>query len=504
MLGMKNVLHFPRLIFDRQHIPTNYSRSGASDGKPFSIYRLDWDGLDAWKSQQWGLAPDHQRYNCVKKLAQCQHLHATKEEALACGDGDEYAFAIPVDFPGGLPEPWRAVVNRMEFAIKPEYLREINYNTQRAIEEWSRPRGFDANQVFWCRQPAVQHVKVAFEMLADCMWDRDTGWFDRKADRWLAQTMLRYNFWSWQDRKYAKLHSGIDEWTLTVDRATKRNASEMVGGDVLSVRRAFINSILQFEERMQAVTNKPDAISDLAAKELDEIAEMFTKADEDPVGAVVVTRAGTAVQVTTNNSTIHIPAGPAEWIVQLAASPGYNLWPSTQEAFIRAWKARRTFLMAPMRASKSTVSGLCILRALLEAQHGKEQVHIYYAASDVKYAADMLQTTVLSHLCASPSTQKVSPALQPIVDVAMNSPHLPWMTWKFGNAILHAVSIDELKLMSTKQHISLIVINEGYTWDRPDADHIIYEMATEDDSVLVSPGGADADTRVLKFHELKN
>jgi hypothetical protein len=175
MLGLDNKsLMFPKLTYirdgvivtpsqakfasnppptDPQQIKLSKTLSKATT-KPVRLYRLDFTRMEEIKQQrQWD------RINWLVKEG---NLPNEPRAALK-----------------SIPESYAATMNSLVFAIPDTYMKAINHCTMMAQTEWEHPYPFDTIIREGCYEPAAAFVKVAFHLLADCIYDENRKGFNR-------------------------------------------------------------------------------------------------------------------------------------------------------------------------------------------------------------------------------------------------------------------------------------------------------------------------------------
>lgn len=168
MLGMEGSLKFPRLRYHREDnlVHPSADRDNTVNERQVSIYTLDWEMFDLLKRQ------GHNGW-----------LAGTGREP-----GSIDAFVTLPDF---LEEEVRGYT----FALTSDYHTEMRRNAVRARQEWDYPRSFDTMIRESCLAPAVAHARVAFYLLADCIWDPETKYWWKEKDLQLSTSLMAYKFW---------------------------------------------------------------------------------------------------------------------------------------------------------------------------------------------------------------------------------------------------------------------------------------------------------------------
>jgi hypothetical protein len=163
-------LVFPRIKFLRSDklIWRSRKQDGPRRVKSVTLYKLDWD--DYGKRRQ-------------------EAYEGRGEGGYVRQGWEAYAQALPAQY--------EEMVRGLVYAISPEYLREIQRNAERAVEEWGIERGFDTVVREHCLNPSVEHVEVAFYLLTDCIYDPETRyWMDHdRLERCISHEANMFKFW---------------------------------------------------------------------------------------------------------------------------------------------------------------------------------------------------------------------------------------------------------------------------------------------------------------------
>lgn len=204
MLSLKNPLHFPKLVYVGK----------VSRSKPKEVwgnlYRLDWvhqEGIIRDKYDQW--VKDYQPNR-----------------------GLEFIPAIPIEY-----SDW---MEGLTFALQGVYLREIKRNARQAVTEWNIPRDFDTSIREMCLAPASEHIKVAFKLLGDCIYDEETHYYSREGKRRLFSYAALSRFWYRQTGSYyAKCNAELPKLEALVKESTLELQAP-AQGKFLTEARAFL------------------------------------------------------------------------------------------------------------------------------------------------------------------------------------------------------------------------------------------------------------------------
>jgi hypothetical protein len=172
MLGLdKQSLLFPKLVFVRDGflIKEPFEKSASNppqpqdkkagmtkrERTPVRIYRLDWTKMEEKKTQK--------QWDRIKRLIADGSIPDQPTAALR-----------------SLPESYAATMNATLFAVPENYMKAINHCTMSAMNEWEHPYPFDTIIREGCYEPAAAFVKVAFHLLADCIYDENKQYYGRE------------------------------------------------------------------------------------------------------------------------------------------------------------------------------------------------------------------------------------------------------------------------------------------------------------------------------------
>jgi len=160
---------FPHLIYLKD---VNFKKAGppGSKGKDTttSLYRLDWENLDLFKQQKHAEWNKTQWPNSI----------------------------VSIDFK--LDSYYEDLLQSLRFALPHHYLDEIHEHTQKTVSEWSKERRFDTVIREMCLQPAIEHARVAFGLVCDCVFDEKTNYYLRADNKYILVHLLLYRFWMGQ------------------------------------------------------------------------------------------------------------------------------------------------------------------------------------------------------------------------------------------------------------------------------------------------------------------
>jgi hypothetical protein len=167
MLGVNHSLYFPKMktVDHKELTPPDRRRRGAT----LMIYRLDW----------------------AEQQCRLRHsLNAGWRQQLAGKATAKLKPALPI-------EESILTLADFRFSIDTEYKKEIRNQARQAMREWDAAGdlSFDTNIREQCLAPAIAHVRVAFELLADCLYDPKTNYFDRETCGTAGLVMMLAQFW---------------------------------------------------------------------------------------------------------------------------------------------------------------------------------------------------------------------------------------------------------------------------------------------------------------------
>lgn len=200
MLRFSRPLFFPQLV----HLEDVIFKSWSGDSGSTPIYKLDWGPVDERKAKSYNFG----------------------------------------DFPGTLPKTYDDWVKNFLFAIPTNYLDQINYSVRQAVFEWNAELRFDTMIREICLSPAISHIQVAFKLIADCLYDKETNYFYRNPDKKVAPHAMLYKFWAFQTGEgLIREHSAFNRIEPLVSKDPAHN------DDSISFTcRTFLNDIAAFEK----------------------------------------------------------------------------------------------------------------------------------------------------------------------------------------------------------------------------------------------------------------
>jgi len=178
MLSSSFPLYFPKLVYLCE---TKVSNQTTKKSKSHKLYRLDWFYSEQVKKDK------HQQWN------------------------EKYYPDVKIEWIDALPENLMNETEKLLFVIPHEYKQVINQSAAKAIEEWNADYPFDTVISEMCLGPAIEHVRVAFKLLADCIYDDENHYFDRIKKHQMIYCLL-CRFWHHQcGRAMVEEHAGITD-----------------------------------------------------------------------------------------------------------------------------------------------------------------------------------------------------------------------------------------------------------------------------------------------------
>ena len=188
MLGLnKQSLLFPRLVYLRDEelvrepflaSDSNPPIPNAKPGKmvrPLKqrtrIYKLSWEDITAKKQER-----AHDNYERMPNPEMTPFTH-----------------------PPCIPRSYAARMDVLEFSIQDTYMKAINHCCRQAMMEWEHPYPFDTCIREHCYIASKAFVESAIHLLADCIYDPETRYFNRDFETKVVfeQTAL-LRFWRYQ------------------------------------------------------------------------------------------------------------------------------------------------------------------------------------------------------------------------------------------------------------------------------------------------------------------
>lgn len=227
MLRLSHPLMFPRLV--RQGETTFKSHSDSN--KSTDIYKLNWAPMDEAREYRWIQRNGNGPYT------------------------SDQTFYL-MKYPGTMPKEYDDWVKGLLFAIPRHYLDEIRRTANMAVIEWGKERGFDTMIRDVCLEPAINYAYVSFRLLADCIYDPETNYFYRHANKIITSQALLYKFWSGQTGwGLIRAHARFDKitWLITGEKQDSKlimGEKQNSNNETEEVRK-FIKAIDKYEKQLK-------------------------------------------------------------------------------------------------------------------------------------------------------------------------------------------------------------------------------------------------------------
>lgn len=213
---------FPHLVFLR-----DASFKSWSESKTTKIYKLDWDSFDeailkrhiARNAKCW---PDT-KFQSVQKF-------------------DSY---------------YETLLHSLRFAIPNNYLTEIRRMTQMAMSEWGTSRTFDTDIREMCLGPAIECIRVAFNLISDCAYDENTNYFLRVNNKYLLAPLMLFRFWQHQTGSgLIADHSGFNKLESKYNwLKSNENCTAGILDEICALSKFMVFFKGQAESIQQAITS---------------------------------------------------------------------------------------------------------------------------------------------------------------------------------------------------------------------------------------------------------
>jgi len=242
MLYLRQHLLLPSLIYQKDFVIKGPPISeGDSDKgiviknkkpgwtKKVRLYKLDWDSIETikrkkhlkWVIDQW---PD-----------------------------------VKVPYVSTLPKKIDKDIKDCVFALDKGYLNEIRRCSQQGVQEWNIERPFDTVIREMCLEVPESYFKVAFGLLADCVFDEKTGYWKRGTSRREIASLMLYKFWCHQTGRgllMDRRHSGwednyewVKKWAKEEDKDWAENINKLLLKHQKQLNKAFSNIYIKAEEQ---------------------------------------------------------------------------------------------------------------------------------------------------------------------------------------------------------------------------------------------------------------
>ena len=160
-----------------------------------------------------------------------------------------------------LPEPYDTLVKNFQFIIDGKYLREINRNSHNAFYEWNLQRSFDTVIREICLKPAISYTEVAFKLVADCLYDPNTNYYERNDTlNLIASKLLLYKFWAhqtgrgllWERAEFDKL----DDIRINIGNKTDKQYKKETYDELEKFHNIFKKHEEEFDNSIKNIYNK--------------------------------------------------------------------------------------------------------------------------------------------------------------------------------------------------------------------------------------------------------
>lgn len=99
-------------------------------------------------------------------------------------------------FPGTTSNTNYEFTNKMKFVISNTYLNQIRNNVLQAYNSLVSVDIDDTMIREYCMKPSEMNIQVAFFLIADCLFDEETNYFDRKYHINHITSSLLWRYWS--------------------------------------------------------------------------------------------------------------------------------------------------------------------------------------------------------------------------------------------------------------------------------------------------------------------
>jgi hypothetical protein len=167
--------------------------------------------------------------------------------------------------PGIGPESLVSWTTNLSYAITNQFLEEIRHCSLKAAEEWDHrhiPLIRNPATQFFAITPAIIYVLKAFHLLADCLYDSETGYFSRSDKKLVLPYALAYRFWSYQiEAKALQAYSCLKDLELYLNGLSQEPELQSFGINLLKDIQDHTNKILEMEKKQEAQTPlKPPAV----------------------------------------------------------------------------------------------------------------------------------------------------------------------------------------------------------------------------------------------------
>lgn len=167
--------------------------------------------------------------------------------------------------PGIGPESLVSWTTDLSYAITNQFLEEIRHCSFEAAEEWDhRQISLIRNPLtqFFTIAPVIAYVLKAFHLLADCLYDSETGYFSRSDKKLVLPYALAYRFWCYQTgAKALQACSCLKDLELYLNGLSQEPELQSFGMNLLKDIQDHTNKILEMEKTQEVSPPlKPNAV----------------------------------------------------------------------------------------------------------------------------------------------------------------------------------------------------------------------------------------------------
>lgn len=110
---------------------------------------------------------------------------------------DHWREPAPGDLPQ-LPEKYQKFLDSQVYAITAQYMQEITRTAAMGQLERNIERPFDTAVRDFCTEPSRAFFEVSFRLIADCVYDPQTGKRPQDPLRFMLPQMMLYRLWQYQ------------------------------------------------------------------------------------------------------------------------------------------------------------------------------------------------------------------------------------------------------------------------------------------------------------------
>lgn len=206
---MRNSLVFPKMVYlEDVKNSNNDERVGR--------YKLDWDFFD-------------------KKMQQQYTYWRNKWQS----DTE-----MPTDIAASLPQKYNEEIKEYKYIISDSVYHEIQYNTMKSAEEWSRYLVFDPDVRDMLRGPSVEYARCAFTLLSYGI-ESISAKYNMGVNLLIPITAMLYKLWVHQTgRGMALRNSGVND----IFNKAKTIVQKINNDDILVKVNEFKDAIKVLED----------------------------------------------------------------------------------------------------------------------------------------------------------------------------------------------------------------------------------------------------------------